>query len=68
LLCCLLLFLSQEKFIFKAHSIPEDAVYTGAKEIEITVENDLSLNAAIVEASPGRKSDKPREYTLLLLI
>ena len=56
-LACAVLYFVQDRFIFNPEHIPEDYTYRMGTEIEIPLEEDLSLNALLVQDSEGRKSE-----------
>lgn len=50
------LYFAQEKIIFYGHPYPENEKYQGVKELEIPIDDDLTMNAALVQAQPGSRS------------
>lgn len=56
LLLCVGLFIMQEKVIFAAHDYPENQKYKRGYEVEIPLEENLSMNSLIIPAIQGRKS------------
>lgn len=48
ILCCLVLFLFQEKAIFKPHQLNEETDFGIGEEIEIEVDEDISLNCLLI--------------------
>lgn len=64
LLCCLGLFFVQEKVIFAAHPYPNEVRYSQGHEVEIPLEENLTMNAVIL---PATTSNKKSEGAILYL-
>jgi len=49
LVCCIVLFFAQEKAIFKPHLLNEEFKFGIGKEVEIEVEENISLNCLLIK-------------------
>lgn len=56
ILACIVLYFSQDKIIFHGDFYPEDASYPGATDVEIPIDEGLTMNAALVSARPKSRS------------
>ena len=56
LLASIGLYFAQNKIIFYGHPYPEDKKYPGVKELEIAIDDGLTMNAALVQAKPQSRS------------
>lgn len=68
ILCCAAAYTLQEKIIFHPQDYPEFQPYKGGQEIEIPLEEGLTMNALLVPHTKAKKSPTPKSKGAILYL